>query len=508
MKPKLAVHWVIIALQIADVLATESVTLSDWQKHAGVDAKLGPDGWQSSPSYDAERDTDKCPIKRGQHGDKCLYDYAQVPPPGDKEWNNPPDLNIINMQRDSLLCDAPVKCYQYLDFTYFQAFLDMPQNCTIQHFTVDFDGMDDGSRVEVNGVVDPDSYVYLNEKGTANLKQLIVPGQKNRIVISQGDDCCKFNNLKSAVVTLKSSCETMNCTSVPDICNDFPTWIKRPHFDTIVCSGGSCNVKTCCMPATSCREENVAVNCAPDFENSYKCDPDETSPNSCASVCCIPVPSVSPTPSTTGSPSHSASASQSLLGSPSPTISESSNPSASPSMLQTPSHSGTPSSSMKPSPSSSPINSVEQSPSTTPKISKIPNENAVQHNGTYHVNNTVQHNRTFSIEDTVQHNGTFAIQNTIQHNGTFSIQNNVQYYGTFAIENTVQHNGTFHVNNTVQHNRTFSIEDTVQHNRTFSIEHTVQNYGTFVIQNTIQHNGTFSIQNTVQHYGTFAIENT
>ncbi|KNC80570.1 hypothetical protein SARC_07069 [Sphaeroforma arctica JP610] len=245
----------IAGLQTAMVVAQDTVSLTPWQNHA-----------------------DDCEVIKGEHGHECLYDAADVPSAGSSDWNDHPDVNIIDMERRSLVCDAPEICYEYLDFTYFQAFLDVPESCEVTRLTIDFDGMDDRSRVSVNDVVVEDSYVYLLETGTSDLKNLVISGQSNRIVITQVDDCCKYNNLRKAIVNFQSSCDTLTCASVPDICT-FPDWVVAPNFDDIVCSGDECNAPTCCLPAPTCKEVADSITCEEGFENGLTnaaCDPDES----------------------------------------------------------------------------------------------------------------------------------------------------------------------------------------------------------------------------------------
>ena len=53
------------------------------------------------------------------------------------------------MKLGSKLCNAPTTCWKYLDFTYFQTFVNIPQSNNLTEFSIQFSGMDDGSRVTV-----------------------------------------------------------------------------------------------------------------------------------------------------------------------------------------------------------------------------------------------------------------------------------------------------------------------------------------------------------------------
>jgi hypothetical protein len=172
-------------------------TRSAWQMHDGLEVTLAnPDGlvpFSCSPA---------------QHGDPCEYDVATIPSTNDPGWGPAPDGQIINFSIPSRVCNAPVGCLAYGDFTYFQTLVDIPANVVVTAFTIAFSGMDDGCRVTIfnsaypGGLVVPGSYVFLGGSGTTNLKDYVVSGEINRVVVTQVDDCCSENNLRSAVVVL------------------------------------------------------------------------------------------------------------------------------------------------------------------------------------------------------------------------------------------------------------------------------------------------------------------
>lgn len=156
------------------------------------------------------------------HGDSCEYDVATIPPGNDPGWGRAPDGEIINFSIPSRVCSAPVTCWTYGDFTYFQTLVDIPANVAVTTFTIDFSGMDDGCRVTIfnstypAGLVVPGSYVFLGGTGTTNLRDYVVSGEVNRVVITQVDDCCRENNLRSAIVVLNG---TPIVTNHPPVCN-------------------------------------------------------------------------------------------------------------------------------------------------------------------------------------------------------------------------------------------------------------------------------------------------
>ncbi len=155
-----------------------------------------------------------------QHGDPCEYDVATIPASADPGWGPAPDPDIIDFSLyPSRVCQAPIQCLAYADFTYFQTLVDVPANVSVTEFTITFSGMDDGCRVSLfnsvypDGLVVPGSYVFFGGTGTTNLAPYVVAGQVNRVVITQVDDCCIENNLRSAIVVLNGRAVTTECAT-------------------------------------------------------------------------------------------------------------------------------------------------------------------------------------------------------------------------------------------------------------------------------------------------------
>ncbi|HYO54947.1 Kelch repeat-containing protein, partial [Archangium sp.] len=148
------------------------------------------------------------------HGDACEYNGITVPSADDAAWRAAPNGDTIGFSIYSRVCNAPVACNAYGDFTYFQTFVDVPADTVVTHFTITFSGMDDGSRVSIynsrypGGLVIPGSYVYYGGTGTADLGDYIKAGETNRVVVTQVDDCCSGNNLHSAKVVLNGKVVT------------------------------------------------------------------------------------------------------------------------------------------------------------------------------------------------------------------------------------------------------------------------------------------------------------
>ena len=198
---RLACISLIAVLPILAVSPVLAQSRTPWQMHDGLEVNAGnPYGlvpFACVPS---------------QHGDPCEYDVAMIPPENDPGWGPAPDGEIIGFSiYPSRVCSAPISCLAYGDFTYFQTLVDVPANLVVTTFTIDFSGIDDGARVTIfnsaypTGLVVPGSYVFLYGTGTANLKDYVVSGEVNRVVVTQVDDCCIENNLRSAVVVLNGT---------------------------------------------------------------------------------------------------------------------------------------------------------------------------------------------------------------------------------------------------------------------------------------------------------------
>jgi len=168
-----------------------------------------------------------------QHGDSIEYTFATIPPPDDPNWGPAPDPDIIGYSIPSTLCGV-VDCRQGAQFTYFRTFVDIPSDVVITEFTISTSGVDDGIRVTIfnsmylDGKVVPGSYVYLGGSGTADLKNLVVSGEVNTVIITHVDDCCKESYLRRVEVklngrvvpTLEVDCEILSPPDSSIVCCD------------------------------------------------------------------------------------------------------------------------------------------------------------------------------------------------------------------------------------------------------------------------------------------------
>lgn len=191
-----------------------------------------------------------------RHGDNCEYNVASVPAASDPDWAAAPHPETIGFEIPSRVCQAPTRCMAYGDFTYFQTFVNVPSNVQVTTFTISFNGMDDGSRVTIfnsqhpGGLVIPGSYVYLGGSGTTNLAAHVQPGELNRVVITQVDDCCSENRLRSASVVLNGSVVNTACThnAACDDGNDCTT-------DTCHTDGSCSHAVLACVSSQVCGQD-------------------------------------------------------------------------------------------------------------------------------------------------------------------------------------------------------------------------------------------------------------
>ena len=112
----------------------------------------------------------------------------------------------------------PGGCLNSADFTYFQTFVDVPVGTVITDFRITFSGaIDDGARITIfnstypGGLVVPGSYVFLNGSGTTDLSSFVAIGERNRVVVTQVDDCATGNNLEVGRVALNGGVLSTDC---------------------------------------------------------------------------------------------------------------------------------------------------------------------------------------------------------------------------------------------------------------------------------------------------------
>jgi hypothetical protein len=167
------------------------------------DAGVSRTPWQMNKGgavYDLE-----APL--GAHGAVEAYVFADIPAANDSAWQDAPNPDTIGFGSNTASIIPPGKCLNAVDYTYFQTFVTVPDGVKVTQLRIAFQGMDDGSRISIfnaqntSGSVVDGSYVRLGGKETTDLKDLMVKG-RNRIVITQVDDCPLGNQLQSATVEM------------------------------------------------------------------------------------------------------------------------------------------------------------------------------------------------------------------------------------------------------------------------------------------------------------------
>ncbi len=148
----------------------------------------------------------------GVHGDPQYYNHVgPIPSVIDPGWGPAPNGSTIGFGGGSASRLGGYGCLTSLDYTFFQTLVDIPNGTVLASFTIEFIGMDDGSRITVYNSVNPTglvilgSYVYLGATGTTDLASYMVIGETNRVVITQIDDCWAGNNLQTANVVLNGA---------------------------------------------------------------------------------------------------------------------------------------------------------------------------------------------------------------------------------------------------------------------------------------------------------------
>lgn len=156
------------------------------------------------------------------HGHPNLYEYKQVPPQTDPGWGDPPldAEGNISFSQPSVLPNG--SCFNQADFTYFQTLINVPAGTEVTEFEVRFAVVDDGARAYIynsqypEGVYQPGTDIFLGgPPNSANLAEYVVPGEVNRVVIVQVDDCPRENNLRNAQLYVNGTVAAENPAIAP-----------------------------------------------------------------------------------------------------------------------------------------------------------------------------------------------------------------------------------------------------------------------------------------------------
>ncbi|CAM3400088.1 AbfB domain-containing protein [Aequorivita lipolytica] len=191
-----------VLLIIFSATSIAQTTMSSWQVNDGSEGVL-----KIPTSSDAQRSE--------------AFNSATVPSQNDQAWNNlEKDKNgWVNFKKTS-----DVKsCGQQVDFTYFQLLANVPANVNISSFAVTYNAGDDANRIAIynskypNGKFDQSKdQIKVSQRGpfVIDIKDWIVKGEENRIVVIHYDQCSPGNNLSGLRVTIKEEVMMAEATSV------------------------------------------------------------------------------------------------------------------------------------------------------------------------------------------------------------------------------------------------------------------------------------------------------
>ncbi|WP_173021491.1 FISUMP domain-containing protein [Lewinella sp. W8] len=166
-------------------------------------------------------------FRTSSHGDPAAYTQISIPDPNDEDWEAAPldDNGQVSISRRSGL-----RCKQQLDFLYFQTEVNVPKGMEIDEFNISYDKADDGARIyffnskHPNGHFNPKADLVLGGSiGSVNLKDEIVAGEVNRVVIVQYDNCATGNNIQGIRIKVNGT-EVEAGESILDMCgNEYTT---------------------------------------------------------------------------------------------------------------------------------------------------------------------------------------------------------------------------------------------------------------------------------------------
>ncbi|NVJ48628.1 MAG: thrombospondin type 3 repeat-containing protein, partial [Cytophagia bacterium] len=149
-------------------------------------------------------------VNQAYNGDPAAYAYMDIPETSDENWEAAPlDGNGAILFGGSNASNlGAYTCRTALDFTYFETFIDIPENFEITDLTVTFGAADDGARAYIFNSAHPEGafrgQIALGDNSAVinDYSDLAVAGELNRLVIVQFDDCATGNNLRDAQITV------------------------------------------------------------------------------------------------------------------------------------------------------------------------------------------------------------------------------------------------------------------------------------------------------------------
>ncbi len=148
------------------------------------------------------------PQTQRYNGDTNAYALMNVPAIDDQGWSLAP----LDEKGDIKFGGSDVSilkgaCLTSVDFTFFETNVFLPQGTVLDSTFIRFGIVDDGARALVYNSKYPSGahikggdFIYQQAPTTADLSELLVIGENNRIVIAQFDDCAFGNNMSKVNV--------------------------------------------------------------------------------------------------------------------------------------------------------------------------------------------------------------------------------------------------------------------------------------------------------------------
>lgn len=177
---------IILLISISSTVSFAQISMSHWHMHKGKGViQLAGTGIDL----------------QGKHGNPVAYELAEIPYIDDSGWE------ILEGEINMKLSTDPAlkECYQAVDFTYFYALIDIPENTEIKNLKVTLGFVDDGARMFIYNDKHPDGKFdpatdgrYMGPNFTVDFTGDAIPGL-NAIAIVQMDDCPVRNQLKNGV---------------------------------------------------------------------------------------------------------------------------------------------------------------------------------------------------------------------------------------------------------------------------------------------------------------------
>lgn len=228
------------ALVLLGGLPAGAHTRTPWQMHDGPEVNT------ANPQGLVRLD---CTPPR--NGDTCEYGVAFIPGEAAAGWGASPDPDTIGMVMTSRLCQVPSACRAYGDFTYFQTYVNISPGTVLNEVKLSFTWVDDGIRVTVfnsdhpHGITATEGYIFIGDSlETGNLAAYFKPGERNRLVITQVDDCCSVSSAMGAVLRINGEgvglgCEgNVDCDDGDACTADVCTSLRTCSNPLRVCAGG------------------------------------------------------------------------------------------------------------------------------------------------------------------------------------------------------------------------------------------------------------------------------